>query len=130
MEETKKFLFNAPCPVLECPNNTREKRFTWYHAKCKGEMFVTENADLVCQKGHKAPMLHWRFRCENHDYDEPNSQALLLALTIIAQMNEVDNLWLCNVSDELSRQIRSEIDNRNDFRVKVKLFEKKWKPEK
>jgi hypothetical protein len=123
-----KYLFNAPCPVLDCPNNSREKRFTWYHAKCKGEMYVTENAELVCEKGHSAPMLDWRFRCENHDYDEPNPQGLLLALTIIAQMQDVDSLWLCDVSDKLSKQTRRKLQN-NEFNAKPKFFDK-WKPKK
>jgi len=113
--------FNAPCPVVGCPNQDKNKRFQWYHKKDNKKMYVNEQAELFCENGHKSPMLDWRFKCENHDYQPASSQGLLFALSILAQLEKIDPIWLLNNMDLISNQTRRALQAGNfDARNSIK----------
>jgi hypothetical protein len=108
-EMKQRYEFKCPCPIIGCPNNNINVKFSWVHATDDKKMYVTSNAELICEKEHSASMLDWNYKCENHDYLQASKQGLLLSLVVIAQLQNIDPFWILDISDKISKQVRSNI---------------------
>lgn len=108
-----KYLFKAPCPVIGCKNNSKDVAFQWYHSNCGQKMYVNSEAYLICESGHSAEMIDWRFKCDQHDYKEGSQQGLLLALTIMATLENIDEDWILDTCDKVFAQTRKSKNSNN-----------------
>ncbi len=110
-----KYLFKAPCPVIGCRNNSKDVAFQWFHADCGKKMYVNSEAQLICENGHRGDMIDWKFKCENHDYEEASQQGLLLSLTVMATLENIDEDWIMNTCDKVTAQKRKARSNYRTF---------------
>lgn len=106
-----KYLFKAPCPVLGCKNSSKDISFQWYHADCGKKMYVRSDGYLVCDCGQDGEMIDWNYKCEYHDYEQASEQGLLLALSVLATLQNINVVWVLDTTDKVSAQCRKAIND-------------------
>lgn len=100
MSEVKLF---SQCPVQspDCFPGC----FYWKHSKDNGEMWVSCDGYLRCDKCFtKGNIIDWLFDCGNHGYLKASAQGLCLAMVVLLQTKNVSKEWLFKVQKEIWKQ--------------------------
>ena len=95
--------FKSPCPVEECKNNSRVIR--WTHQNCGGYEKITNQGTIQCLKcGTDGLFTDWRFNCGDHDFKEASAQGFCHALSIMAQLDTKNQLFIVTLMGKVGEQ--------------------------
>ena len=95
--------FVSPCPVEECKN--KNTSYTWSHYNCGGREKITNEGKIYCLKcGTDGLFTEWKFNCGAHDFKEPSAQGLCHALSIMAQLDKNNQLFIVSLMVKVGEQ--------------------------
>ena len=100
--------FVSPCPVEECKNNSTPYR--WVHRNCGGYEKITNQGSIYCCKCSKGGLFtDWRFNCGAHDYKYASAQGLCHALSVMAQWDTNNQLFIAMLMGKVGEQFTKKI---------------------
>ena len=106
--------FVSPCPVEECINNTTSHR--WSHHNCGGLERITNQGKIYCLKcGTDGLFTDWEFNCGAHDFKEASAQGVCHALSIMAQLDTKNQLFIVSLMGKVGEQFERSIKKSNDI---------------
>ena len=111
-ETVEEIDFRAPCPVQQCVN--KDKVYRWRHRNCGGYEKLTILGELRCVKcGKKEKFVHWRFKCEDHDYLSASYQGVAHALCIMSQIadNSPEQNFIATTTKTIMEQFTERMQN-------------------
>ena len=95
--------FVSPCPVEECKN--KNTSYKWSHYNCGGREKITNEGKIYCLKcGTDGLFTEWKFNCGAHDFKEPSAQGLCHALSIMAQLDKNNQLFIVSLLVKVGEQ--------------------------
>ena len=95
--------FVSPCPVEECKN--KNTSYTWSHYNCGGHEKITNQGNIYCLKcGTNGLFTDWKFNCGDHDFKEASAQGFCHALSIMAQLDTKNQLFITSLIIKVGNQ--------------------------
>ena len=102
--------FVSPCPVEGCKNNSTA--YKWVHHNCGGYEKITNQGSIYCCKcGKRGLFTDWKFNCGAHDYKYASAQGLCHALSVMAQLDTNNQLFIAMLMGKVGQQFAKQIKN-------------------
>ena len=99
---TEKIDFITGCPVRGCDNSHKANR--WEHANCGGKEWIDEEGYIECKKcGKKFFLLNSTFKCERHNYEDPDFQSIIRTLSSLSLFNSCSEKFIHNLISNIMR---------------------------
>ena len=102
--------FVSPCPVEGCKNS--DTCYRWRHHNCGGYEKITSQGIIYCQKCSTDGLFtDWKFNCGAHDFKYASAQGLCHALSVMAQLDTKNQLFIAQLMGKVGEQFKKQIRN-------------------
>ena len=103
--------FVSPCPVQGCINNNTTHK--WSHYNCGGHERITNQGKIYCLKcGTDGLFTDWLFNCGAHDFEYASAQGLCHALSVMAQLDTKNQLFISLLMAKVGEQFAKNLSNK------------------